>query len=320
MLLGGRLWVSTTRGDVWAIDEDSGKAQGWQFEAPATAMTRTRDGRLLVVTSAPEARRGSLWEFRGRGWSRLRSWLREDGSRPMALTEEEGQLVIVENRRVRLIAPDGHAREVALGEPLRGGHHVSAALAGGQVYVGLDQGEFGGGLWRIDLATGERRELHGDGLPSAEAQKDPRLSGGGSPVTAVVAERDRPGCVLASVGMSHMGLSHGGLFRACGDAIERVWSAPLSHCDASDPFALCEQSEAAVWDVIALPGGFWASTSNGIVRRDQGQPDRWWTSVESERRGGVLQSSSVPGLRLIWSDAHAAVSVGVYGALLVPTE
>lgn len=238
----------------------------------------------------------------------------------MALVEDAGQIVIVESRRVRVIAPDGHAREVALREPLRGSRHASAALAGGGVFVGLDRGEFGGGLWRVELATGDRREIHGDGLPSAEAQRDPRISGGGSPVTAVVAERDRPGCVLASVGLSHMGLSRGGLFRACGDAVERVWRAPLRDCDASDPFSLCESSEAAVWDVIALPGGFWASTSNGILRREQGQPDRWWSKLEGEPRGGVQQSRSVPGLRLVWSDAHAAVSVGVYGALLVPTE
>ncbi|RYE82403.1 MAG: hypothetical protein EOO75_20760, partial [Myxococcales bacterium] len=304
LLFEGQLWLATYTSEVWAVDEVTGAKVGWQFVAPVRAMLRTTDGRLVAATAPDTGGTVTLWQQSGRGWGQVRSWPRQDEYGPVALAEGDGRVLLAEARRVHVVAPDGRSREVALTERIEGSRNTAAAFSGGRLYVAISEGEFGGGLWRIDLATG----------------MNSRVSRG--PTTAVVAEARRPGCVLASVGLDHMGSPVGAIERVCGRSREEVWQSPLRECDRTSPWRgpFCDTGSVAVWDVLPAPRGFWASTGEGILRREAGRPDRWWTSVEVERRGGLVQSRTIPGLRLVWSDREGAVSVGGGGALLLPTE
>lgn len=85
------------------------------------------------------------------------------------------------------------------------------------LFVGFNAGEWGGGLRRIDRATGK--------VVTVERNASGELCGGPlntscDPVHAIADEPWKSGCVVAAVGLSHLGLISGGLVEVCGNAIE----------------------------------------------------------------------------------------------------
>lgn len=318
-----RLWVAAAQPELWAVDLASGKATGWQFDAPVATLLRTRDGRLFALSSSPrKAGLLSLWEGQGEGWRHVRSWRTTKASELQMLIETGEEVGVIDATHARFVSRAGEVREVAFERPIRGFHHASAAMGGATLYVGLNEGEFGGGLWRIDLTTGHIIEARGNATnvsPVSDKICEMHLDHECSPVTAVVADMERPGCVLASVGLNHMGFAHGALHRVCGASFERVWRElpDVCHQQKDSWREYCEMQEAPVWDVLPAPGGFWASTGNGIVR-DQGGKRMVWEQLKVEQVGGLSLSRSVPGLILLMTSMQSRVSVGGGGPLLVP--
>ncbi len=318
VLFDHRLWIASDSKEVWAVEETTNQINGWEFRDRVSSLLRTGN-RLLATTASAEGER-VLWERRGEDWRQVRAWRHEKRPRWLTMAADGDQLVLAESTRAQVIDRDGREREVTFTQAIPGGHHVSAALTSGALYVGLDSGEFGGGLWRVDLSTGSMTEVRGSGLqppPPDDPLCGPSLYHECAPVTAVVADPARPGCVLASVGMSHMGSTHGAVHRVCGEAIERLWYEQLR--DRGSPWTGYSDS-AAVWGLLPAPGGFWAATNHGLVRREAGRADQVWTTLAIETLGGVTQSRQLAGVRLVWSAHQAAVSVGGGGAMLVPTE
>lgn len=81
------------------------------------------------------------------------------------------------------------------------------------VYVGYNLGEWGGGLRRIDLATGAIQFVSataaGHRLQSAS-------------IIALAPDHGRPGCIIVVEGLQHLGLRRGSVSRLCGDQVEEL--------------------------------------------------------------------------------------------------
>jgi hypothetical protein len=108
------------------------------------------------------------------------------------------------------------------GKPIGPGYVVSQ-VQGGVLWLGLNAGEWGGGLRRITLA---------DGVMGAPSDIDPKTLCGGAlnpgchPVTGLAPDPSHPDCVLAAVGLVHM-MSHGGVVRVCGKDVSLAYAKPI---------------------------------------------------------------------------------------------
>jgi len=137
---------------------------------------------------------------------------------------------------------------------------VASPQEGNSIYVGFDVGEWGGGLQQVDLNAGvvtniERRDTKNpcDGPLNRECD----------PVTGVIPDPQNRECVLASVGLVHLGISNGRILRVCGSQVTLV-------------------SE------ILLPGG----------KRDDSKLGNWgrteaFTASHPQRKAGSGQSLTV---------------------------
>ena len=81
------------------------------------------------------------------------------------------------------------------------------------VYVGYNLGEWGGGLRRIDLATGSIQFVSA----TAAGQRLKSAS-----IIALAPDHGRPGCIIVVEGLQHLSLRRGSVSRLCGDHVEEL--------------------------------------------------------------------------------------------------
>ena len=156
-------------------------------------------------------------------------------------------------------------------------------------FVGYNRGEWGGGLRRIDVA---------DGAISLVREQSDELCGGAinpacSPVVGLFGDPDRPGCVMVGTGLSHMGLSHGHIYRVCGSTIAPVFSTPVP---AEGARWMLMPQPWPLHGFVEAPGG-WIGLSRDRYFRSEGgdvvehpMPEfRDWSGIRiSEEQNSVL--------------------------------
>src|SRR4051812_44777702 len=149
----GRLWLLTDDGKMVTIADQGDAPSPVSLPEPARDLCLWR-GSPLIVTRNRDSTELTARRYDGGRWK----WL---ASVPI---EEEGLVALnCSDQRVTLITSDrlvelqgGSTREIPLSDRLGRGRVTSTGLAvDGHLYVGLNAGEWGGGLKRIDRSSGK---------------------------------------------------------------------------------------------------------------------------------------------------------------------
>lgn len=216
-----RLWLLSDAGEIWAVSKGDGRVRAEPLADVALDLCVQR-GRPTIVT-AP--RHGAV-NWRLQRWQDMR-WadvanirVKDEGF--VAIACEPDSLIVITSRR--LIELGAHPRVTVLSNrvPTRPANVVMATPA--YVFVGLNAGEWGGGLQRIDRRTGQVRVI--------ERNETGELCGGPlnvdcDPVNGVARSPRTQGCVVAAVGLVHM-MTSGGLVEICGDHVASLYREPCS--------------------------------------------------------------------------------------------
>lgn len=175
----------------------------------------------------------------------------------------------------------------------------------GSLYVGVNRGEWGGGLWRVSLATGQVMGIvrRTKGKPFT-GPLDPDLD----PVTAVIRDPTDGRCIVGAVGLLHMGLQSGRVVRVCGDSVSVVFREPCPMPPGTPP-AVASICSVAVFGLAEAKNGFWAVTPYGVVRFDQLTVAERHQMPNLDDAGGVLLARDIPGILLIGTDVNWTASV-----------
>jgi hypothetical protein len=219
-----------------------------------------------------------------------------DGAIPFAMTvDEDGPIVLLQlpTRRqengpswglARLLGrswhmtPWGDWTTPTLGTATLG-------VSDGAAFVGFDAGEFPGGLYRVELATGAFAGV----LPFD--------------VTAMIDDPSRPGCLLVAYGLVHI-LSHeGAIYRVCGDRNEEVFAAPFVVAGPEGPISM---SEAVFGLAAGAHGDYWAITPEALYHFSGGQSERIVLPAGTDFHGLYI-ARLAPALVAVWTRrSHAA--------------
>jgi hypothetical protein len=234
-----------------------------------------------------------------------------------AVKVEDGSLLrigrdwVVFGKDAVLRSDGGPWRREAFEGPGGGGRGSVEAADDGTIYVGFNQGEWGGGLSR--LAPGSSRvtgvsRIDGGGL--CDGPLNPRCD----PVTGVIKDTTRPDCVLAAVGLSHGGLSHGRVLSVCGDKVEVVFSEKVGGYPKS--IQVFAGATLPLFGLAASPGG-WAAVTYGrlIVARDG---ETTVTALPPLKPWNGLMLAETDGVILTLSDMNWALSTSGYTPLMIP--
>lgn len=336
--LGNRVMGGAAFGsELWLFNQD-GKAVSFRLadwhptmrsSSGVAALATT--GKIMVALIAPAlnnkvdnqpAGRFRLSSYSRSGWSNSSWQTYSADERPLALALGSSGPIILGPKKLYLGQSTGHPLAVVpLSQAIEPwGQFVTAVTDDDIMYVGINRREWGGGLLRISLSTGE--------VTTIDKRQDEDLCSGPlnsqcDPVTGLVPDSKRLGCVFASVGLSHM-MWHGRVLRVCGHRVETVFEAEVlpvgerirrifsSHARRFPP-----QTEP-VFALASARDGFWAVTPRALYHWRQGAVDR--TPFPSLKQvQGLAISKAVPGLVVATTDANAAVSLSGVTPLMFAT-
>ena len=210
----------------------------------------------------------------------------------------------VTNVRGRLQSATGFAVNSSVGMP----------TSGRTIYVGYDAGEWGGGMQSVDLETGalsriEKRD------PSKRYFYGGPLEGALDPVTGIVPDPTRQDCILASIGLFHLGTSSGRIVRVCGTEVEVAFENLEEFEYPAGKFVVSE----AFYGIAPASGAtYWAVGITGLYRFTNGAstPEK----IELPRlvpMDQIYLSRDIPGAIILRTNINWAVSTSGYTPLVV---
>jgi len=313
----GRLWLLTDDGRLTSLAEGETARRP---EGPGEKLLDICSGRGGFLAVSGEWAQGSqwtLWRRRDGGWRRDRSIPREEDAL-VAMSCHDDEVVLLTTERL-VEADRAGVRSVALAGGIRM-PRVKAVVheTPDYLFVGLNSGEWGGGMVRIARRTGRAVTIERNA--TGELCDGP-LNTGCDPVHGIATIPWKPNCVAAAVGLIHM-LAHGRIVEICGTQVEQMF-VQASERHRTAPRYLAEVASgrygsvaffglAAVGDVVVAVG------HDGLYRLDRtgGTSYRRWprfTDVD-----GLLVSFELPDAVLLVTSVNGRAAVGWYAPLLVP--
>jgi len=305
--------VMASSGYLWLLGE-----KGALYHLDLSSRQLTRDSALGKVTDLATSASGSLLALTVRGGRTLIIDEQDDWKTATVVPTTPADTVLVlgvlgPRRAVLTTAAvlvevrEGDWRRRPLKGKSRSGSLQPAAAwtSDGSFYVGGNFGEFGGNLWRVSLATGRVTEVvkRKQDEPLGGAL-DPRID----PVTAVIRDPTAGRCVLAAIGLLHMGMAVGRILRVCGDSISAQFQEPCPLQPGAPP-ALQRMCSVPVFGLAQGPNGFWAVTPFGVLRFTDDTLCERRPMPKLEDVGGVLMSREVAGVLLVATDINWSASV-----------
>jgi hypothetical protein len=318
----GRLWLCGTMAD--SKDSSGGLVSLSLRDQSRTVHFRSgvldiesSDHDLWVLRQLPKENAYVVSVWKNGVFDDLASFNSEGKDQPIALLNSNGVPAVLSAKTIRALELDIRSwHAIALQGNLRSGVQVTAAtpVSGGSVYVGINIGEWGGGLQQVDLKTGavtnvERRDTR-------ELCAGP-LNSECDPVTGLIADPQRKECILASVGLVHMGFSEGRILRVCDSRVYLVAEVVMR----TPGLPRLKQTEAFYGLVRAADGGFWGITWRALYRFGaNGEKEKEYKLPELEAVSGLYLSRKIPGAIVLRTDVNWAVSTSGYTPLVVPVD
>lgn len=314
VLSDGRLWLlgrgPNALGGLVSFQPD-GKDRQVQFESDVLDVERVGCSLWALRLPSGKTRTAVLsrWhdgKFIDRGEFR---W--DEGDGPVAILSKAGDPAVLGAHSLRVLTQPGDAWvERRIQSTNEWGVQVPVAISGNgnDVYVGLNKGEWGGGLIRVDLSTGHATKV--ERRDSKDLCAGP-LNADCDPVTGIIPDAQKPECVLVSIGLAHM-MDTGRVLRVCGSTVETVFEKAIEG-------AVGHQTEPVFGVAPAPHGGLWAVTNRGVYQIN-GETIVAHKMPAFPKGSGLILSRDVPGVLLLLTDVNWAVSVSGYTPLIVPLD
>jgi hypothetical protein len=313
----GRLWLIEDQGArLTSLAEGESVRRAERPGGSVVDICASGDAVLAVTGRVGAGGAWTLHRYADGRWARVRTIPRA-ADQLIALTCGAGGTALLTSRR--LVPLDGaDARDLALSEPLTvplvsSVVHLTPAAA----FVGLNFGEWGGGMRRIDRASGRVETIKRN---ATGGLCDGPLNTGCDPVNAIVTLRSRPDCIAAAVGLTHL-MAHGRIVRVCGDEVEQM-AVGLADANPDDARRYAEAQSggygaAAFYGLIPAGDAYLAAGHNGLYRigEDGSAVHRRWPLFRWV--DGVLVSFALPEAVLVVTNLNRRAAMSGATPLLI---
>jgi len=305
----GRLWLLTSEGELSSLADGDDRPRFARLDAPVLNICSSGGGLKAVTGLRGGASTWTLRSHTGEGWqSNARIDAEDEELLGMACDGE--RVTLLSTSRIREVH-DRDVRSLRLSESLRGYPAITTMLASGDaVYVGLNIGEWGGGLRRIERSTGRVTNI--ERAENADPCGTP-LDSDCDPVNGLIVSPRNPDCVIAAVGLVHF-LPSGRIVEICGDAVELVFSREYRPEQAgAGPYG-----EIAFFGVAPSGDGIVAAGIDGIYRLTSSGQFVRREAPHWRQYGSVNVSYDNPDIILVMTGINQRASISGNTPILVP--
>lgn len=223
----GRLWLLSRERSFTFLAEGSTNREHAGIDGEILAIARKGRDVIVATCAEPRCQRWVVLRFDGSIWQ-PDAVVPSNGDAFVAMSSNDAETFLLTSCRVVIVSGAGQRSvEIVLprtgATPARPDHYdvrPKILPSGNDLYLGYDQGEWGGGLERIDLKSG-RLEVIQDksfGGPHCMRPLDPDCD----PVTDLAAAPWNPACIVATIAQAYSG---GRVLEICGDKVRRLYFA-----------------------------------------------------------------------------------------------
>lgn len=300
-----RLWLLQDVGTLASLRPDENKVQPEQVP-----------GKVLDICKSAGTLTG-LFEDGKAGWklqqrsaerwtARVSVATQGDTLITLGCRDDSDAVTLITNRRLVELAGTS-SRSVSLKQPLHEPFGIGTAfVTDDAVWLGLNAGEWGGGLRRIALKDGDAKAI---------VKHKPGDECGGTlniacdPVNGIVPSPWKPGCIVVAVGVVHM-MSGGHIVEVCGNEVRRLYFKAL---DPQPPYGKVVDGEPsstiAFFGLARIGNSVWAVGIDGLYRFDGNSEPQFHPLPKFENRGGYRVSFEIPGIVLVLTDVNQRLSM-----------
>ena len=240
------LWLRGESGKVVRFD----RADGTRTVVAESVVDLMPDGTSLWVLTSGTGYEAEIRDLRSDQSAPVRFYARETPMISLFATDQDHPGVLTGSAAYMPAEAGWDRRELAA--TITAGEAVSGEQT--SLYIGLNRGEFGGGLRRVDLETGTISIVSGPGDGPCGGALSPACQ----PVIRLFPAPDQP-CVIVGTGLSHLGLSIGHVYRVCRDSIVVIFDTPTP---ALPDRWMMTPSPWPLDDLVPIRDG-WVATSRG---------------------------------------------------------
>ncbi len=223
----GKLWLLSKKLGFTFLAGGSTTREPAGIDGKILAIGRKGSDVIIATCAEAPCERWTLLRFDGSMWQ-LDAVVPSNGDEFGAMTFTHAETYLLTSRRVVIVSGDDQRTiPIALPRtgqlPARPEHydvHPKILVNGSYLYLGYDQGEWGGGLERIDLSSGQLDVIQKKsfGGPHCMRPLDPECD----PVTDLTVAPWNSACVVATIARAYSG---GRVLEICGDNVRRLYFA-----------------------------------------------------------------------------------------------
>jgi len=299
----GRLWLLSHSGRLSTLGLGERSATDESTPVPVLDMCARQGKPLIVTCQGKRCESFAVWRRSDATWS-IESTVKIDGDNIVAMAcSEEATTLLTSLRAIQM--QRGKTRSGGQGWRLSNRIPVPIVTAvhaqGDAVFIGLDAGEWGGGLLRIDLISGRTTTVGGkDPGELCGAVLDPACD----PVNAIAPAPWNTGCVVAAVGLSHLG-THGRLVEICGSRLRPIGGITVP----SGSHGRRAVDSEAFYGLARSGNLLWAAGLTSLYRVDENST-KPVPLPALKTVAGLGISFDIPGLVVVVRSAHGGMAVG----------
>lgn len=300
----GRLWILSDAGKLSHISEGQDTRIEEPLPGPALDLC-VQDAQPVVITAPIQG--GSPWTLHRRGHDGWRSdaQISTKSETLLAMDCAANRVTLLTTRRLIDINGDTQ-RAISLNERLGSRLISSAYSTKNHFFIGLNAGEWGGGLHRIDRRSGEITTIEHN---STGARCGGPLNTACDPVNGIAAEPWNPDCLVAAIGLVHFA-SHGRIVEICGKHINQIYTKPYE----GDPTF----STVAFFGLIRERDVVWAVGIDGLYKIGKGGDAQFVPLPNFKEVGKIAVSFDIPHLVIVLTDINQRHSLSGSVPMLVP--
>ncbi len=304
---GGRLYVLADDHRLASLAEEDRSLTRHDLDGPVLDIC-VQGGEPLALTGTDEG--AQIWTLRrlhGGHWRVERTVTRANDGPVSLACGPDGIFLLTSRRLLDLSRPRITSLRLR-GDPFFARVTSVVHVTPQAVFIGLNSGEWGGGLRRIDRRSGRIETI----AHSATSDRcDGPLSTVCDPVQGLATPPWRPDCVVAAIGLIHM-LEHGRLTLVCPDRIEQFYVAMDSEAEGqpgTEGAAEGDYGSIAFFGLAASGNGLIAIGHNGLHRIGPNGSATVIPLPRFTRVGNVLVSFALPDVVLVITGINGRASV-----------
>jgi hypothetical protein len=309
------LWLLTDAGTLSMIREGADERVEVPLDEPALGLWLQNDAPAVVTQATPGHGPFTLRRWSAGGWS-ADAHIPADEEQLVGVSARGATVTLLTSKRVIDVGVRKfQARAVHWPEHASFGGVTSILSTAKSVLLGVNMGEWGGGLWSLDRSTGQ--------LTVIKSNANGEFCGGPlnpqcDPVNAIVAQPHHPDCVLIAIGLVHFS-PHGRIDEVCGTRVRRVFFKPYGAGDhkpsghGDEPF-----STVAFFGLATVNDEVLAVGIDGIYPIGTDGAGAATPLPEFQKVGNVAVSFALPAVVLLRTDVNQRRSISGSVPMMVP--